>query len=396
MAAHSKYFSPSSWSRNLYCTAAAKLNAEAPQQSSAAADEGTQAHDYGERLLLANLIEDSDESIAQCDAIIDEMNERGHQEMISHVTRYVHHCLSERVPGCEVLVEQRVDFSRWIGDGKSAGDYKGTADCIIIADGICKVIDLKYGAGVKVFAEKNQQAMGYGLGSYSDNEWLCEFDKVELHIVQPRMDHIDVWKTDINELLAFGKFVKATSTNILNGDTAFKPSEKACQFCAIKPTCKALFEHNYGQATEGFDDIYDVETKDVATLSPAEISRLLPNLGLISSWVTSVREGALQAALSDTVIPGYKVVESRSRRQWADEEAALAALKKTPFKLDEVAPRTLLSPAQAEKLLGRRSKIVAPESELIVRPAGGPTLVPTSDKRPDIKEDALDGFEDIS
>ena len=47
-----------------------------------------------------------------------------------------------------VLVEQRLDFSRWVPEGY------GTGDCLIVADDTLTVIDYKHGLGVLVDAEK--------------------------------------------------------------------------------------------------------------------------------------------------------------------------------------------------------------------------------------------------
>jgi hypothetical protein len=60
-----------------------------------------------------------------------------------------------------VLIEQRVDFSRWVEQGF------GTADCIIIADGTLRVIDYKHGLGVLVSAEGNPQMQCYASALWS-------------------------------------------------------------------------------------------------------------------------------------------------------------------------------------------------------------------------------------
>ena len=44
------------------------------------------------------------------------------------------------------MIEQRVNFSRWVQDGF------GTADCIVIADGVMNICDYKHGKGVEVSA----------------------------------------------------------------------------------------------------------------------------------------------------------------------------------------------------------------------------------------------------
>ena len=59
----------------------------------------------------------------------------------------------------KVLIEQRVDFSRWVEQGF------GTADCIIIADGTLRICDYKHGLGVLVDATDNPQMKCYALGA---------------------------------------------------------------------------------------------------------------------------------------------------------------------------------------------------------------------------------------
>ena len=62
-------------------------------------------------------------------------------------------------PDPQVLIEQKLDFSRWVVKGF------GTGDCVIVADGVLQVIDYKHGVGVLVSAEKNPQMMCYALGA---------------------------------------------------------------------------------------------------------------------------------------------------------------------------------------------------------------------------------------
>lgn len=58
-------------------------------------------------------------------------------------------------PDPQVLVEQRLDFSRWVSDAF------GTGDCLIVADQVLHIIDFKYGLGILVKAENNPQMMCY-------------------------------------------------------------------------------------------------------------------------------------------------------------------------------------------------------------------------------------------
>ena len=89
--------------------------------------------------------------------------------------------------------QQRVDYSDAIGVPNSFG----TADCIILAGDTIKIIDLKYGMGVKVDAEENEQLMLYALGALETFGILGDFTKAKLVIVQPRLNHISEWEVAI-------------------------------------------------------------------------------------------------------------------------------------------------------------------------------------------------------
>ncbi len=82
-----------------------------------------------------------------------------------------------------------------------------------------------------------------------------------------------------------------------------------------------------------------------------------------------------------TRIPGFKLVEGRSQRQWKEEKEVEIVLK--PILGDKIfAPQKLLSPAQMEKALkATRADALVYLGDLIIKPAGNPTIAPESDKR---------------
>ena len=72
------------------------------------------------------------------------------------------------------MVEQRLDFSRWVKDGF------GTGDAIIVADGTLRIVDMKYGTGVSVSAENNSQMRLYALGALEMFGDLYDIDTVSM------------------------------------------------------------------------------------------------------------------------------------------------------------------------------------------------------------------------
>lgn len=52
-----------------------------------------------------------------------------------------------------MLIEQRLDYSKYVESGF------GTGDCVLIADGTLNIVDYKHGKGVEVSADHNPQMM---------------------------------------------------------------------------------------------------------------------------------------------------------------------------------------------------------------------------------------------
>ena len=158
--------------------------------------------------------------------------------------------------------------------------------------------------------------------------------------------------------------------------------------------CKALAEYNLAVASEGFQVVGDpVEPADPTTLTNDEIASLLPNLDTLADWIKAVEAYALSQLERGEAVPGYKLVEGRSLRKWADEADAEAALKRSKLKVADIFTKKLISPAQAEKKLGKNHKIIA---EHVVKPDGKPAIAPVSDKRPALEIDPTEGFSEVA
>lgn len=161
--------------RWMRCPGSIALEAPIQDTTSAHAEEGTRAHELAAAILERKpFLEDSD------------------LEMFNHVMTYVGYVRAE-AEGHTLLIEQRVDYSDVIG----VPDSFGTADCIILAGDTIKIIDLKYGMGVKVDAEENEQLMLYALGALEVFGPVGDFKKAKLVIVQPRLNTISEWEVAI-------------------------------------------------------------------------------------------------------------------------------------------------------------------------------------------------------
>ena len=184
--------SASSAHRWLNCPPSVRLSEGYKDKGSDYAAEGTDAHslcEYKLRTALGMVASNPTEHLTWYS-----------EEMADCADGYAAYVLEQveasrrTCPDPLVLIEQRVDFSRWVRDGF------GTADAVIIADGVLKVIDYKHGRGVEVSAEKNPQMMCYALGAMELFDALYDIESVSMTIYQPRLGNISSWEIAKKEL----------------------------------------------------------------------------------------------------------------------------------------------------------------------------------------------------
>lgn len=361
--------------RWMTCPASVQLEATFPDEESFYAAEGTAAHDLAEMCLLAQKPPESYIGVEVNGFTVDE-------EMANYVATYVDYCNAQEG---DKAIEQRVDYSEWADGGF------GTADCVVINDGVCHVIDLKYGQGVKVSAQRNEQLMLYGLGAAFDAD--ADIDTVQMTIVQPRLDHIDTYSIRAKDLYKWANDkVKPAARRVFAPEPEFNPSPKACKFCKAKATCRALAKHNYDLTLSSFDNLEEPLVVQVPhTLNVEEIGHLLPKMDALIGWAQGVQKHAHKLLMEGGILPNYKLVAGRSQRKWVDDQVAEETL--VQMLGDKAFVSKLVSPAQADKLLGKAK--AAEVVDLYHKPSGRPTLAPESDPRPAVKPEAVDYFSEL-
>lgn len=368
----------SSSARWLVCTPSARLEAMFPDEQSPYAAEGTVAHDLAEAILRHKLEGKKAPKLDDYST-----------EMVEAVNRYVDICEEKvnearaRSSDAEVMIEARLDFSRWVPEGF------GTGDMVIVADGILEVIDLKYGKGVPVSAIENTQMRLYALGAYDVNEFLYDVKTVRMTIVQPRLDSVSTDEMALEELLDWGEDIKPIAQRAFRGEGECTPCDY-CNFCKARHTCRAL-------ADTCLTAFYKDGGKLNQLLTDSEVSDILAMKDLITKWIKGVYDFAYEKALSgEKQWPGYKLVEGTSRRTITDPEAAAQTLLDNGYREEDIfKPRELEGITNLQKVLGKKG--VAKYLEAYIdKPEGKPTLVPESDKRPAINtvETMMNEFDD--
>ena len=378
MTAHA-ILSASGAHRWLNCTPSAKLEQQMPEEKSEYAAEGSFAHELAEHHLSYRLAKIGG---AKYEKQLKKLktNDFYCQEMEDHVNTYVDFAI-ERIneaysksKDAVVLLEQKIDFSPWVPEGF------GTGDLIIIADKTLEVIDLKYGKGVPISAENNPQMRLYGLGAFNEFDMLYDIKNVAMTIVQPRLDNVSTEELEYSELLAWGNdYVKPLADLAFNGGGEFMAGDH-CRFCKAKATCRARAEKNMELAKYDF--------QDPPLLSHDEVADILFKADELKSWAGDVQTYALdQAEKHGVKFPGWKLVEGRSNRKYLDEEKVAETLTGAGYKEDDLYTRVLKGITAMEKFVGKK-KFTELLKDLVIKPAGKPTLVPESDKRPEINSAA--------
>jgi hypothetical protein len=389
MAEHS-LLSPSGAHRWMRCPGSLLLGKTAPDRTTRYADEGSAAHKIATDCLQSGGKITPDDFLG-CVLDMGENEILVDHEMVQSVEQFIEVVEKYAVGGGMVLVDKRVDFSPYIGVDNSTG----TADVIIIFPDRLIVIDLKYGRGVRVYAEHNEQLRLYALGALNDYGIGCDPDDIVMVIHQPRLEHLDDDTMTVADLEAWaqneakpGAAAALAALELTVETVNLEPGEKQCKFCDAKAMCPAVAaEVNVSTGTLATA----ADFANLADLPSDDIWLKMLKVPLVESYCKAIRAEAERRLFAGEPNPHFKIVEGKKgNRAWADEGLAEAAMRSQKVKPDLMYTKKLVSPTQAEKNLKKeKPKVWAALQEIIVRAPGKPSVAPATDKRPPLALSAI-------
>lgn len=364
---------PSSAKMWIACNPSAMRNAEMPDQSSSFAQQGTDAHALCEYKLLTALVKKAEDPRINLQYLDQEMEDCS-DEYVTFVMEHV-------TDTATVMVEQKLDFSDYAPGGF------GTGDCVIVDDGNLHIIDFKYGKGVPVSAGSDKEGVNpqmacYALGALAAFDGIYDIDTVSMSIFQPRLDIAETYTISKDDLLSWGRYVLAPAAKRASKGEGEYVAGDHCLFCKFKSKCRKRAEYQLEIAH------YDFAKPD--ELEDSEIEAILARADDFISWANDIKEYALNEAIAGKIWSDYKLVEGRSNRKYTNESDVVKAVKSAGYDPYE---RSVLGITAMTRLLGKK-KFDDLLGQYIEKPAGKPTLVPMSDKRPAMRITAEADFKE--
>ena len=366
------YLSASASHRWLACPPSAKLCANIADQTSEYAQQGTDCHELCAYLVekaLGRAVTDPTENLTFFDAEMQNCAEEYRNYVLEQIEAAKEFCKDP-----QVMIEQRLDFSRWVPEGF------GTGDLVIVADDTVYIVDLKYGKGIAVSAEWNPQMLLYSLGALELFGSLYDIEKVNMTIHQPRLENVSTFEITVHDLMEWAEQELMPKAEMAaKGEGEFAVGDW-CRFCKAKNTCRARAEEYLRLA--------QMEFKPPELLSEEEIAEVLKVADELAKWSADVYAYAQDEAITHgRVWNGFKLVEGRSNRKYVNEEEVADAAKAAGY--EDIYKKSLIGITEMEKLMGKKDfqKILG---SLVYKPQGKITLVPESDKRPPIQTETAE------
>ena len=412
--------SPSAAKKWLGCPASLACEVGIPNESGAAAVNGTAMHTMAEKALKAilsggyggdfdwtswfNPTPDGKNiyitDYGKGDIAMGDNDQPGNvpvtDDFVSQVSKYVNYCAPIMSAAEVVEIESRVSLTRILHPCFEINGVKletfGTADFVALLrdtqpitgleGGYTLIVgDLKTGRH-KVTAAENKQMMLYALGLLRKYRLSYDISAVKLFIFQPYAGGADEWDTTPTALEHFAKFASKQALKALDAyqrgkkgltQADFRPSNDACQWCRFSEKCNAKVKATSHTMTE----MTDIEALE---LTPDVLKAEWDRLPLMRQHIADIEKAMYTHLMAGKPMDGLKLVEGRpGNRAWSDA-AAVEKLAEECFAV--LHKEVLLSPTEAEKAIAKEApELWADLEKLVTRKPGQPSIASADDKR---------------
>ena len=347
---------------------------------------GTYAHDIAAKCLNDSSLSPSDFFLKR--ATVDGFEVECDLEMVDVLNLYLDEIASDLKKGDVTWVEmplltalQKVD-----------ADLGGTADYVRYRPATQHLLvkDFKYGSGVYVDVEDNEQLKLYALGAML--ECAKPVKDVTVRICQPRFEGakpVRDFHFKAHDILEFIADVQEAAVKSRDPKTPFAAGDH-CKFCPHARECPELEKRQHALLAADFGDV------PLAQYEPAKLAAALASIPLVKERIKAIEEFAYQEASAGKEIPGFKLVDKRPTRKWKSEGDVIEWAEKVA--IDPYAPRELLSPAQLEKKIaadapkGKKKEAGKVLEPFVEKVSSGTALVAITDERPPAKLVTADDF----
>lgn len=383
MSGEHSVLSPSSAHRRLRCVGSLAACKGIKDQPSAYAAEGTLYHSIAADALLTGKNCDQVATVGET-RIVEGFSFTVTEDNLAHAQVYVD--AIRRRPG-EIQVEVRVQTSLWHGvPGQS-----GTADAVILNydERRLEVHDLKFGFR-PVAAKDNEQLLSYAAAALEQYGMLCDWETVHVGIHQPRVNSAPEEHTyQADAVRAWAHTVKDSERaayKLWENPPAdltphLSPSEKGCEWCPIRGSCKVR--------SESMLAMFPTDAPVGIQMDDAMLVKALDAIDSMETWCRDIRAEALARSMQGAKLAGWKLAQGRKGpRQWADAKKAESELVNCLG--DKAWNKKLITPTDAEKKLKTHSAMWDVVAKNITQSDGSLSLVREGDARQAIAVGAVE------
>ncbi len=223
------------------------------------------------------------------------------------------------------------------------------------------ILDYKFGS-VKVSPIESEQAGLYGISARVDKLTADLFKNVErivVAIIQPKAKGVVfTWETDIGWFKNFENIFRTAM------DAEDVNPGSHCTYCPAEPYCEAK-------------RVNVMATNLLGARALDELQAGADVIVEVEDWLKAMKEEMYLQLNRGVPLKGWKIIDKRATRKWADEKAADEAFKH----IKGAHKTTLITPPQMEKLI-KKNNVEIDISEFIVSESSGTTLAPADHASP--------------